>query len=180
MNELPLRDIHLPAAVSAWPPAMGWWILALVLMLGSIAVLMFFKYQKNKKPKPAYKKIALKAFSTLQKKHQGQPASIELLRDVSALLRRIALSYLPRESVAGLTGEQWIKQLNTLNQNVTFNEETAELLVNAAYRAEANYAADELLKHCEQWVKSLPDMANASPQSEINNGVATNKEVKAQ
>jgi hypothetical protein len=27
-----LADIHLPEAVSFWPPAPGWWILALILL----------------------------------------------------------------------------------------------------------------------------------------------------
>ena len=29
-----LADIHLPLAVSYWPPAIGWWVLVLVLLAG--------------------------------------------------------------------------------------------------------------------------------------------------
>ena len=32
MNELQLRDIHLPESSLWWPPAPGWWILALLLI----------------------------------------------------------------------------------------------------------------------------------------------------
>ncbi|MEC7549612.1 MAG: DUF4381 domain-containing protein, partial [Pseudomonadota bacterium] len=33
-----LADIHLPAEISFWPPAFGWWILALLLLVaGSFA-----------------------------------------------------------------------------------------------------------------------------------------------
>ena len=33
-----LADIHLPAEISFWPPAFGWWILALLLLIaGSFA-----------------------------------------------------------------------------------------------------------------------------------------------
>ena len=35
LQQLPLRDIHLPEAVSWWPPAYGWWLL--VVLLGACA-----------------------------------------------------------------------------------------------------------------------------------------------
>lgn len=170
MNELPLRDIHLPAAVSAWPPAIGWWILAALMIAILIAAVLFYKHHKNKTPKPAYKKIALKELFALQKQYQGQPNSIELLRSISALLRRIALSYLPRETVAGLTGEEWIKQLNALS-NSTFNKELGQLLANAPYRAEAIYDDAALLQQCEQWIKNLSH--NRNENTAINNAMET-------
>lgn len=35
---LPLRDVHLPAAPSPWPPAPGWWVvIAAVLVVGGLA-----------------------------------------------------------------------------------------------------------------------------------------------
>lgn len=47
--ELPLRDIHLPEAVSWWPPAIGWWLLAL-LMAGVVFYALWF-YKRQMKPK---------------------------------------------------------------------------------------------------------------------------------
>ena len=38
-TELPLKDIHLPDAISWWPPAIGWWLLALL-----IPILIVFSY----------------------------------------------------------------------------------------------------------------------------------------
>ena len=35
-----LRDIHLPEAISVWPPAPGWW----VLFIGIIALLATLAY----------------------------------------------------------------------------------------------------------------------------------------
>jgi hypothetical protein len=88
--------------------------------------------------------------------------SIECVRAISALLRRIALSYLPRENIASLTGKQWVKQLNQLSSETIFNHETAELLQKAPYMKDSQLQTDELLQLCEQWIKSLPKAVDAS------------------
>ncbi|MBV1912177.1 MAG: DUF4381 domain-containing protein, partial [Cycloclasticus sp.] len=34
-EELPLRDIHLPDAITWWPPAIGWWLLLAVIIVAA-------------------------------------------------------------------------------------------------------------------------------------------------
>jgi len=155
MNELPLRDIHLPDAISWWPLAIGWWLLPLLLFVGGFAIYHFLKYrQKNKKM--AYRKIALDELSNIKSQFKTQQNCVELIRAISALLRRISLSYLPREDTASLTGEQWIKQLNTLTPQTVFTDEIATLLEKAPYMKQSQFDPTELLALCEQWIKLLP------------------------
>ena len=45
MNELELRDIHLPEASLWWPPAPGWWISALLLLLLMLLVILLWAVQ---------------------------------------------------------------------------------------------------------------------------------------
>lgn len=153
-NPLPLRDIHLPDAVSAWPPAPGWWLLPLLLVLLALLAYAIIQYRKRRPSRPV-NKIALQQFAQLKAEYQ-QAAPIELLRAVSQLLRRIALSYLPRETVASLTGKQWVNTLNQLSGESVFNSEHTELLATAAYRAEASFDTQALLGSCEKWIQSLP------------------------
>ncbi|MEX2365260.1 MAG: DUF4381 family protein [Pseudohongiellaceae bacterium] len=45
-----LADIHLPAAVSFWPPAIGWWILLALLLTGGFLLLrQWLKYAMTRK-----------------------------------------------------------------------------------------------------------------------------------
>ncbi len=55
---LELRDIHLPEAISWWPPAPGWWFLLGSIVFIVIAVFLFKHYQK----KQALKKQVLAEF----------------------------------------------------------------------------------------------------------------------
>lgn len=157
MNDLPLHDIHLPAAVSAWPPATGWWLLPIILCLLALIAFKLVQLKKQYKAPPAYKKIAHREMQLLETRFKNGGASIEFLREVSGLLRRIALSYLPRESVASLTGAQWIEQLNTLSGETVFTPELSTLLINATYQKNISFDKNDLLLSCKRWIQLLPD-----------------------
>ena len=156
MNDLPLRDIHLPAEISWWPLAIGWWLLPLLIILFSFSIYKLIKYkQKNKKI--AYRKIALSELNHLRSEYEEENNSIELMRSVSSLLRRIALSYLPREDSASLTGKKWVTLLNDLSSQDGFSDETGLLIEQAPYMKQCEFNHNELLATCESWIKSLPE-----------------------
>lgn len=155
MNELPLRDIHLPDAVSWWPPAIGWWLLPIIIAALAYGIYKFIQIKKQQK-KTAYRKMALKELSLIKHDFSNQPANVECLRAISNLLRRIALSYLPREKVASLTGTQWVSQLNHLAQQATFTSTHTELLVHGPYQQQFEFDQNELFESCENWIKQLP------------------------
>lgn len=155
MNELPLRDIHLPEAVSWWPPAIGWWLLPVILVL---IALLFYKLNKMRllRKQTAYRKMAQTELDMIRKQFNDKQDSAELIRSVSTLLRRIALSYMPRETIASLTGKQWINQLNDLASEKIFTHEIATLLEQAPYRQHSDFNQDELLNTCKKWIDALP------------------------
>jgi len=160
MNELPLHDIHLPAAVSAWPPAIGWWILPLIILGLAFGIYKFTQYHKRRKKQLAYKKLAVNELTRIKQQYAKSNNNIELLRAVSTLLRRISLSYLPRESVASLTGEQWIETLNKLSKQTVIDNEFSLLLAHAAYQKTADFDQQQLLETCESWINGLPDQTS--------------------
>jgi len=156
MNDLPLRDIHLPDSVSWWPIAIGWWLLPILVLLISFVIYKVIEHKKNNK-KVAYKKIALNEFKILRTEFKDNDDSVELIRAISSLLRRIALSYLPREKIASLTGKQWTEQLNKLCSQSLFTDEMASQLENAPYMPKSTIDNKELLLTCEAWIHALPE-----------------------
>lgn len=153
MNELPLRDIHLPEPVSWWPLATGWWLLLGLLVV--MALLPFvMRYLRRRRSRPDYKRQALEMFRSIRQSEATN--SVQQLRDISQLLRRVALSYLPRQQVASLTGQEWIAQLNQLVSETIFDEEDTTLISQASYRPQVDFDRGALLDRCEQWIKRLP------------------------
>ena len=156
MNELPIHDIHLPDAVSWWPLALGWWLLLLIFIACALGIYYFIKYKKNRIAKLAYKKAALNELNKLNADYKTQ-SPIELLRDITLLLRRVTLSYLPRKEVASLMGEQWIIKLNELSNEIVFTDNDCTLLSNTAYKQSADFNQQDLLDTCKTWVNKLPE-----------------------
>lgn len=98
--QLPLKDIHLPAEISAWPPAPGWWLLA-VLIIGLLVLAV--RWWKRRQRHPVT--LALRELKIIENGDQCSNADQALA--LSRLLRRTALSLYPREQVASLTGDAW-------------------------------------------------------------------------
>ena len=109
-DTLELRDIHLPDPVSWWPPAIGWWLvlLAIILLIFSLFWLRKYWLEKNRSAKV----LAYKELNIIQENFQQHNDQKLLVEDLSVLLRRVCLSVFPREDSAGLTGEKWLMFLD--------------------------------------------------------------------
>ena len=71
---------------------------------------------------------------------------------ISELLRRVALSYFPREDIAGLQGEMWIDFLNKTGKGVNFDEVKACLLT-LPYQSQNSMPLDQLFVCAKTWIK---------------------------
>ena len=59
-TQLPLKDIHLPDAISWWPPAIGWWLVAIFIPLLSFFLYWLYKRLTRKTAiKTAKKTLAM-------------------------------------------------------------------------------------------------------------------------
>lgn len=148
-QSLPLRDIHLPAPVTWWPPAIGWWLLLILIPL-----LIFTSWWLYKK---ITRRTAVKSAKKLLDaiKHDKESNDQEKLRQLSALLRRVAISLAPRNHCAGLTGVAWLRYLDHSVKGSPFSEGAGRCLADAHFRQTAPETIDmpALIGLCEQWLK---------------------------
>jgi len=146
-NQLPLRDIQIPDAIGLWPPAIGWWILAILIPLLVYLSYKLYKYLTRKTALKAAKKQfkALKINTQLDDKQK--------LIELSSLMRRTAVSVFPRADVASLTGNAWLDFLDKNSNTVLFNNETGRLLIDAPYRKAPDLNdLTALFDLCENWI----------------------------
>ena len=115
---LPLREIHLPESVGWWPPAPGWWLLPVLLLLG-IAVAWFGRLLYRRRKYSAIS-MARKELAAIRSRYAADRDTGHCVRSVSGLLRRVSISVFPRAESAGLTGDEWVAFLQSGNsQKVT-------------------------------------------------------------
>lgn len=154
-DALPLRDFQLPDVVSWWPPALGWWMVLIASVL--IIVLSYWLIKKIRQP-VLRKGVVVEKDRVIADylKHQDKN---RLLKELSMVLRRIGMSYQPRNVVAGMLGHHWFQQLNQLVDRNTLSDEVMILLSTAPYQKDPLLSDEQVQTVIEQvnlWVSVLP------------------------
>ncbi len=146
-----LRDVHLPDPISWWPPAFGWWMI-LVLIIIAVSVLLWAKaYYRRTRPR----RFALAQLKSVKQQYAQDLDDQWAIREVSHLLRRYALSVFSRSDVAGLSGKAWLKFLDDTGRTNQFSEGPGQSLQSGPYQAQVSTSASELLPLVEQWIQQV-------------------------
>ncbi|MBF0427335.1 MAG: DUF4381 domain-containing protein [Magnetococcales bacterium] len=149
---LPLRDIHLPDPLSWWPPALGWWIVA---MIPTLLLLVWWLYRHWLK-RHRIRKAALLELNQLAQTfalHQDVP---QFTSELSALLRRVCLMRHPRSQVASLAGEAWLQFLDQGLPSPSFSKGPGRVLITAPFQRHSAVNVNDLIAVCRQWLQALP------------------------
>ena len=151
-----LRDIHLPEAVSWWPPAPGWWAVLAAAILLPLLIMLLRRWLRNRR----WRREARAAIAQLKQQHSQRPETgQEVVERLSVLMRRIATTRFPAAEVASLSGDQWLQFLDRHSKRGNeFQQGAGRLLADAPYRnRHVNIPeVEQLLKLCEHWVTALP------------------------
>jgi hypothetical protein len=111
-----LRDIHDIGPLSWWPPAPGWWLLALATTLLVMGAWRWRARLSLRIPIPgitlgSWRWDAAAALRDLQRRARVSEDLRSILGELSELLRRIAMARRGRAACAGLTGADWLDWL---------------------------------------------------------------------
>ena len=130
-KQIPLRDLHLPEAIGWWPLAPGWWFLILVALLAIGYLVHRYRIHRSR---GAARRHALRQLTALTAEFEQHGDAVAFSSRLSELLRRTMLAYAPRQEVAGLTGDEWLKWLDRDLDRPRFQGETGRKLLELPYR----------------------------------------------
>ena len=147
-----LRDIHLPDAISWWPPAIGWWILLALV----IAAFIFIPKLYRRVTYTPLNKVANITFKNIIDEFKVNNNDSDFIRATSQFLRQTAMSYCGRDEVAQLTGEKWVQALNNITKQEHFTPDLKQSLVNAPYQKNISIDAEQLIDAVQNWLNELP------------------------
>ena len=100
MNPLDqLKDIHLPAEVGFWPPALIWWVLLFAILTLIGLGVWYYKRQ-------AWRRQAKQTFAAI-----NWQQSEHAYREANKLLKRICLQKISNQATQ-LSGEEWLTYLD--------------------------------------------------------------------
>jgi len=154
-----LRDIHLPEAVSWWPPAPGWWGLLLLLVLTIGLLLWWRKHRRDAAAKPvvfSHHEQVQAAQSELdgiaQRVQAGGLSQGEFAAELSALLRRVAM--LLDANAAGLSGDAWLVWLDDRWDESRFCSDVGRQWQEAAYNPDSRIDPQALIELARDWLRA--------------------------
>lgn len=151
VSELPLRDVHLPGEVGWWPPAIGWWILAAII-LGAIGFAVYAYVRRYRE------RAAVNAIRRVIAELEAGEAPVTCMQQISAVLRRFAISvHGAGEPVAGLTGRQWLEYLDSRWDRAAFSTGPGRELIVAPYAPPGRVSTDtvrEIAGLCVEWIRA--------------------------
>ena len=150
-----LADIHLPAEISFWPPAFGWWILALLLLIaGSFATRKL--YEKAERRKACQYALA-ELENCLEKLDEsaGQKKLLRYVNDVNTVLRRVALAKFPESNPGSLVGETWIAFIRRTGNSSQLDDQLSAALSHGRFRKQLEVDSQALNQMARSWILSV-------------------------
>ena len=147
-----LRDIHLPAPVSFWPLAPGWWALMALVAISAAAAIWIWRRRRR-----SVRRHALRELAALEARFGAAEQPVELAASLATLIRRVALRVSTRSGVASLHGESWVAFLTEEAKGGARTPRVARDLFQTAYGGEraATGTPAEWLAFTRSWIREV-------------------------
>ncbi len=147
-SQIPLRAMQLPPATGAWPPAPGWWLLGLGLL--TVTGLLYWYWRRRRRDP---RRAALRQLARIRRDYAQHRCRARLARECAELLKRTALTLFPRQEVAALAGEPWLRYLRQSGKKMP--DDALQPLLQAQYQPAPQFDAERLLADCRRWLRGV-------------------------
>ena len=162
MNSSALIGLHLHDIISApaagfWPPAPGWWILGIIILLLSYFIVRrLVRYLRQRHIQTRL----MKELDTLSADRPDQIAT-----NISVFLRRVVLMRYARNEVASLNGDDWLRFLDQTGGEGSFQNGIGKKLATLPYSPSQQMTDSDnqaLIKLTRKWLQQYFRLAYES------------------
>ena len=143
-----LHDIHLPMDPGWWPPALGWWLLAMVILLVLFGIVYWIV---RKVRRGRLRRRSRKLLGAIDR-HPDFTELPSVVFAISSLLRRCAIATFPREQVAGLCGSEWLAFLDQTLETKDFSSGVGRCLIGVPYQRTGQVDVVALCALVDRWL----------------------------
>lgn len=151
-----LADIHLPQPVGFWPPAPGWWVLALaILILGYFLVRKYLRYSRLHKVCNHALAELERCYASLAAAGADESHKLRYINEVNSVLRRVALVHYPHAAIASLDGSAWVDFIREKGESSAMTDEIAAALSFGRFQKRCDVDVDALHHFGRDWISSL-------------------------
>ena len=142
-----LRDVHAPLAPEWWPPAPGWWLLAIAIVTTLVFIgRLLWRAHRARRPI----RSAETMIRALRDSHdQGRIDSLQYVHQSNEILKRLFVNALGIRHLGATSDEQWLTALDTISNGQEFSAGCGQILGTQRFSpgASAEVAAlDQLLR----------------------------------
>lgn len=165
-----LRDIHLPDAVSLWPPAPGWWLLLVLALVGLVYLCRHAIAAMIRRRRLASVLRELdQAYAAYNEQaafdNKRNQAGLEFLATVNRLLKRVAQVMFPDSGCTHLTGREWLHFLDACDDGSDFSRGAGTVLADAIYQRRFTADTDALYRISKNWITHRFEKSAAGMQT---------------
>ena len=157
-----LRDIHEPLPPPFWPPAPGWWILA-ILLLAAIAFTVFVfrhRHRARERARAPYR-IALTVLDDAYQAFESGETDARAFADASnAIMKRLIAQHEGRASVTTF-GADWITELVDRFERPDLHDVLERTLGTNRFRPAFEADIDETFARLRELIQMIESRAGA-------------------
>jgi hypothetical protein len=155
MNDL--HDIVLPEPVGWMPSTAGWYALFVVAAVLGVWTtwVAFRRYRANR-----YRRAALAEMNAIEAALRSRDDRAAAVASLARLVKRVALCFAPRATIAELSGDAWLAFLDETYGGTGFTQGAGRLLPTLSYGSPralnqiTDQQVSELVQLVRRWIRS--------------------------
>lgn len=144
-----LQDIHAADSPLWWPPAIGWWVLALVLLFAMVIAIRLLKLRLAAHKR---RRAWLEALDAIVRELDPRRDAQQYLAGLNRLFRAVAIKAFPGTACASLKGEEWVLFISALLPE-NADDTSLAALARGPYEPVPNFDDRSLAAHARTWVR---------------------------